>query len=103
MTIVWGIALTDKQVYNLNPSVVAKLKLQEDDISPRDILKEIISEDLNIYIHYDYKEQDYIVVGLSWDEFGEDETKSDFLNRIKNLIEESFNKEVFLSTFVLED
>lgn len=103
MTIVWGIAFTDKQVYNLNPSVVAKLKLQEDDIFPRDVLKEMISEKLNIYIHYDYKEQDYIVVGLSWEDFKYEETKADFLNRVKSLIEESFNKEVSLSTFILED
>lgn len=101
MTFVWGIAFTKKQIHKLNPSYVAKKHLQGEYVFEMSILEDTV-DGLRVY-KSPYDDQEYYIAGLSWEDFQDDETKKEFLTRIESKLKTSFNKEIELSTFILEE
>lgn len=102
MNVVWGVAFTKKQVMDIDPILVAKKKLQGDYVLPRQILQDLGGDSLKVFEPH-YMGQKYYLLGLSWDDFPEDETKHEFIKRVTTLLEKALSKEVYVKMFVLED
>ena len=100
--IVWGIALTEKQIHKIEPNTVAKDYLLNNYVSLMNILRNVVSEHELSVFSPGHKGQDYYVIGLSWGDFKGDETKSQFLNRVKSSIESALGKSVEISVYFLE-